>query len=232
MKTDHLAFRILVWNMRWMTLHVGFVARPFIVWYSEREVIACGLRATGGDVRIIYSMLPSRCQHTFTKRDTTGQWLPGRAEPTANFSGELVHQVTLPNAQLGDIYRVNAELKNSGRLIQSPTITVKPATARTNILTVQMLPHGQAKFMWPAGEQFDPMVYFLALEDNAGNSLAGVYTRDTSWTYPITKQASLSLGPIDPSPLEPRQSYTAKLVIVDFDGWVSNIAERQFTLLP
>ena len=215
-----------------MTRYLGFVARPFVAWYGEREVIACGLRAIDGDVRIIYSVLSSRRQHTFTKLDATGQWSPDKAVPTDNFSGELVHQVTLPNAHIGDIYQVRAVRKSSGRLVRSPKITVKPVTDRANVISVQLLPKGHAKFMWPAGEQFDPMVYFLAVEDEAGNSLAGVYTRDTSWTYPITKQASLSLGPVDPQPLTVKQRYTVKLVIVDFDGWVSNVAERQFTVLP
>ena len=56
------------------------------------------------------------------------------------------------------------------------------------------------------------------------------YAREVSWTYPRTKDASLSLGPARPRRLTRGETCTAKLVLVDYQGWVSHVAEQSFTV--
>jgi len=74
------------------------------------------------------------------------------------------------------------------------------------------------------------MVYFLAVEYTGGVNQAAVYTREVSWTYPRTRTASLSLGPARPPRFTRGETYTAKLVLVDCQGWVSHIAEQAFAM--
>lgn len=84
-------------------------------------------------------------------------------------------------------------------------------------------------YLGGTGEQFDPMIYFLTVEDEQGRALSGIYTRENFWEYPFVKKASLSIGGSDPMPLQKDKRYTVKLTIVDFDGWVSCIAKKVFT---
>ena len=56
MKIRHILLKFVVWNMRWMTRYLGFLARPVVSWMADREVIACGFRDTDGGVRIIFSL--------------------------------------------------------------------------------------------------------------------------------------------------------------------------------
>ena len=72
------------------------------------------------------------------------------------------------------------------------------------------------------------MLHFLVVEDSVGKCLAAVYTRETSWSYPLIRKALLSIAPGDPPDLIESDSYTVKLVYVDFDGWVSALAEKSF----
>lgn len=75
-----------------------------------------------------------------------------------------------------------------------------------------------------------PWWYFLAVEDAKGVNQAAIYTREVSWTYPRPGEASLSLGPARPPRLTRGETYAAKLVLVDYQGWVSHIAEQAFTM--
>jgi len=225
-KIKHLFLRMLVWNMRWMTRYFGFIARPFVAWYANQEVIACGLRSENGDVCIIYTSTPERIEHRFFKKEK--KWVPIRAITTNNFSGNLVHQVILPDAQLSDVCIVEAKKKNKKRTLHSPTITVKEKTYPADLIEIQHLLDGRVYISWVGGENFDPMIYFLVVEDEKGNMLSGIYTREHFWNYPSIKEASLSVGRNDPPRLQVNKHYTVKLAIVDFDGWVGCISKKVF----
>jgi len=215
--------------MRWMTRYFGFIARPFIKWYADQEVIACGLRSEKGDVFIIYSPAPGRLNHSFFKKEKR-KWIPADTFLTDNFSGELVHQVILPEAKIGEVYVVRAQKKNNGRTVSSPEITIKEKTCfLADLIEIHSLHGGTACISWVKGEQFDPMIYFLTLENDRGEALVGIYTRENTWNYPLVKKASLSIGNAEPIPLQKNQQYTAKLTIVDFDGWASCITKKVFT---
>jgi len=110
MNLKHAFLKSLVWNMRWMTRYVGFIARPFVQWYADQEIIACGLRSEKGDVCIIYSPMPGRLDHSFFKKEGA-RWSVVSVFPTNNFSGDMVHQVILPNAKIGEDYIVRAQKK-------------------------------------------------------------------------------------------------------------------------
>ena len=220
--------RFMVWNMRWMTRYVGFIARPFVKWYANQEVIACGLRSEKGDIRIIYSPMPNQLDHSFLKKEKK-EWVTATTFPTDNFSGDFVHQVILPDAKMGEVYVVRAQKGNSGRTVYSPKITIKERThSAPDLVKVNSLPNGMACISWKKGEQFDPMIYLFTLENDQGEALVGIYTRENTWTYPFIKKASLSIGNTDPVPLQKNKRYTATLIIVDFDGWVSCIGKRVF----
>jgi len=141
----------------------------------------------------------------------------------------MVHQVVLPNAKIGEDYIVRAHKKNKSRTLRSPKITVKESTySSPDLIEVQPLPNGGAYISWKKGEKFNPMIYFLAVENAKGESLVGIYTRESFWQYPLIQKASLSVRSNNPVSLQKNKKYTAKLTIVDFDGWVSCIGNKTF----
>jgi len=148
----------------------------------------------------------------------------------ADFSRPIVCRVLIPAARIGQRYRMGAT-NALGWSMSSPTITVKEATIYDpKLLTITPSSAATVTFSWAAAEAYDPMVYFLAVDDGRGVNQAAIYTRELSWTYPRTRTASLSLGPARPPRLTRGETYEAKLVLVDYQGWVSHIAERSFTI--
>lgn len=135
----------------------------------------------------------------------------------------------MPDAKPNEVYIVKAKKENKKRALRSPTITVKEKTrVEPDLLEVQRLPDGRAHISWVGGEKFDPMIYFLVVEDERDTTLTGIYTREHFWRYPATKEASLSVGKNDPPPLQKNKRYTVKLAIVDFDGWVVCASKKTF----
>jgi hypothetical protein len=220
--------RFMVWNMRWMTRHAGFVARPIIRAYAGLEVIACGLRQTDADVAIIYTAAHGRTGHHVRVYDRR-RWRPTEAVEMEDFSGSVVRRMLIPTARVGQRYRMFATTR-LGRSVSSPTITVKEQTIHDPApLTVTPSSDGSVTFSWAAVDAHDPMIYFLAVENAGGVNKVAVYTRELSWTYPRTETASLSLGPAPPPRLSRGEALTATLIAVDYEGWVSCLAERSFT---
>lgn len=225
MKSRQILLKFVVWNMRWMTRYVGFLARPVISRMADREVIACGLRDSDGRVRIIFSPGKERGDHRFVRK-TAGDWEQASVSPTGDFSADIIRQVLVPSAQLGEVYRVRAD-SAKGKALSSPQIHVKESTLfDPGLLEIQMLPGAGICFSWEKGR--NTMIHFLVVEDSQGACLAAVYTRELAWSYPLIRKASLSIGPVEtPTPIE-SASYTVKLVFVDFNGWVSALAEKSF----
>jgi hypothetical protein len=148
----------------------------------------------------------------------------------SDFSRPVVSRVLVPAARLGQRYRMRATDRR-GWSISSPTITVKEATIyEPKLLTAAPSSDGSVTFSWVAAEAYDPMVYFLAVEDAAGVNQAAIYTREATWTYPRIRTASLSIGAAPPPRLTRGGMFTAKLVLVDYQGWVSHIAEQAFAM--
>jgi len=117
-----------------------------------------------------------------------------------------------------------------GWSISSPIITIKKVTIyEPELLKIIPSSDGSVAFSWHKAEAYDPMIYFLAIEDMREGIKAAVYTRESSWTYPRVKDASLSLGPAQPPRLTSGEMHVAKLVLIDYEGWVSHIAERSFS---
>ncbi len=229
MGTGSNLMRFMVWNMRWMSRYLGFVARPIVRAYAGIEVIACGLRGRDGRVAIIYTPASGRTGHHARVYDRR-RWRPVESVQMGDFSGPVVCQVLIPTARIGQRYRMCAT-NRLGWKISSPTITVKEATIYDpRLLTVTPTSDVTVTFSWAMAEAHDPMLYFLAVEDARGVNNAAIYTREVSWTYPRTWAASLSLGPAWPPRLTRGETYAAKLVLVDYQGWVSHIAERSFTM--
>lgn len=210
-----------------MTRYVGFVAKPFVAWYASREIIACGLRQhNSGAAAIIFTPYPGRSGYSFFKKRER-IWVSATAASRENFSGDLMCQVELLGAAVGDVYRVRAQ--KGSRTLSSPRITIKKETMPiSDVLSIKPLPGGQALFSWRGGELYDPMIYFLAIEDETGKALVGIYTREYFWRYPFVKKASLAVGEEGITPLEPDKRYTAKLLLIDFEGWVGHKAEKSF----
>jgi hypothetical protein len=220
--------RFMVWNMRWMTRHLSFVARPMVRTYANFEVIACGLHGRDGHVSIIYTPTPGRTDHHARVYDRR-RWLPAESAQAANFSGAIVHRVLIPKARIGARYRMFAKTR-LGWSISSPMITIKKVTIyEPELLRITPSSDGSVAFSWHTAEAYDSMIYFLAIEDMREIIKAAVYTRESSWTYPRVKKASLSLGPAQPPRLTGGEMYVAKLVLIDYEGWVTHIAERSFT---
>jgi hypothetical protein len=221
--------RFAVWNMRWATRYAGFAARPIVRAYASLEVIACGLRERDTGVAIIYSAAPGRTGHHPRVYDHR-RWRPVEIAPMADFSRPIARRVLIPAALIGQRYRMRAT-NRLGWSISSPTITVKEATIyEPRLVTITPSSDAIVAFSWAVAEAYHPMVYFLAVEDARGSNQAAIYTREVSWTYPRTRTASLSLGPERPPRLTRGETYTVKLVLVDYQGWVSHIAEQPFVI--
>ena len=220
--------RFMVWNMRWMTRHAGFAARPIVRAYAGLEVIACGLRQTDAHVAIIYTATAGRTGHHVRVHERR-RWRPTESLRIDDFSGPVVHRVLISTARVGQRYRMCATTR-LGWSISSPTITVKDQTNHDPApLTVTASPDGSVTFSWTAVDVQDPMIYFLAVANARGVNKAAVYTRELSWTYPRTEAASLSLGPARPPRLPRGERHAATLIAVDYEGWVSHLAKRSFT---
>jgi len=226
-KIEHIHLRFIVWNMRWMTRYLGFLARPVVSWMAGREVIACGLRDTDGGVRIIFSPGENRGDHRFVRRTVRG-WEELYVDPVKSFSADIVRQVSVPSAHVDEVFRVRAG-RATGSTVNSPRITVKEETRfHPELINLQIIPGGVLRFSWSDSGLGDTMIHFLVVEDSEGKCLAAVYTRESSWSYPLIRKASLSIGPAAPQALCESGSYTVNLVYVDFDGWVSALAEKSF----
>lgn len=226
----HFLMRVMVWNMRWMTRYVGFIARPIVRIYGNNEIIACGFRDEDNSVAIIYTPKTGHRNHSVLLREGR-QWVHETSNTMENFSGSVVSRLSLPRAQNGMRYKMVGVTEN-GRRLSSPTITVKPATiCDSALLEIEATTPRNVLFAWPRAEKLDPMIYFLAVEDETGeNTLVAIYTREAFWCYPKTKTASYTVGPAEPPTLEPGKQYVAKLILVDYDGWVSHIAEKAFSV--
>lgn len=221
--TKQNILRFLMWNMRWMTRYIGFVARPFARFYASQEILACGIRYDSS-VHIIYIQKYGESEYTYSKKSST--WDDFEWKEENDFAAGLVPEISIKGARLGELYRVCAENK-SGRFICSPSITIKGETVDiSNYLQVSRQ-GGKAKFDWLEAEKHKSMVYFLSIEGNE-QTLAAIYTKETSWTYSNLKSASLSLGPENPKPIQDKDTYLVKLILIDFDGWVSHKAEKMF----
>lgn len=223
-----VVMRFVVWNMRWMTRYVGFIARPCIRWYGEHEVIACGLREESGEASLIYTPLPTHRAHRALVKEGKGPWRETVSEARENFSGSIVRRIALPEARVGSVYKMSGKTARGGTL-SSPAIFIRQETIRdADLLDIRVFNDGEVLFSWPRSETFDPMIYFLALENDRHETLAAVYTREISFRYPRVTGASYSVGPSSPPALSPRERHKAKLALVDYDGWVSHLAERAF----
>jgi hypothetical protein len=122
----HFFMRVMVWNMRWMTRYVGFIAHPIVRIYGNNEIIACGLRDANDNVAIIYTPRTGHREHGVVLRKGR-RWVTAPSKTAKNFSGSVVRCLEMPGAENGALYRM-VGAKASGSRLSSPTITVKPST--------------------------------------------------------------------------------------------------------
>lgn len=226
----HFFMRVMVWNMRWMTRYAGFIARPIVRVYGNNEIIACGLRNEDNSVAVIYTPKTGHRNHAVLLREGR-QWVHETSNTIENFSGSVVSRLSVPRARNGMRYKMVGVTAN-GRRLSSPTITVKPATIYdSTLLEIESTTRRNVLFAWPRSETHDPMIYFLTVEDETGeNTYVAIYTRETFWCYPKTNTASYSVGPAEPPPLDKGKRYVVKLILVDYNGWVSHIAVKAFSV--
>ncbi|MAF13763.1 MAG: hypothetical protein CMI53_02620 [Parcubacteria group bacterium] len=219
----------MIWQMRWMTRYLGFIARPFIKWYASQEIIACGLRSPAGQFNIIFTKTNNKKNYKFFKK-IKRHWQEVDSLENQDFSYKLMFQEIIPYAEISEIYKVKAKKTGGKRIYSSPKILIKKKTDYKNdLLTIEKLGNGQAKISWPEAEKYKPMIYFLAIEDSKDHGICGIYTRENNWLYPQTKKASLSINKQDPPLFKQGQEYSCKLVAVDYDGWVPCVATIRFT---
>ena len=208
----------MVGGLRWMTRLMPPVARAMVKWVAEREVIACGLRAADGSVRIIFSLQSGHSGHRVLRKEA-GEWVPADSSATDDFASGLVHQVVVSNAQIGDVYRVVANHPNR-RALSSPAIHVKPETRCLSSLNVEFDQAGGALISWPKERRTGAMLYFFTIQKQGGPATVGAYTRDRFLNFPDLLTASLTIGISDPPPLALGTEYKVQVVVVDYEGWV------------
>jgi len=226
MKSKYFFLKIMVFSMKWMTRYMGFIAIPFVRWYADREVIACGLRSKNGDVNIIYSPKDNKMKYSFLKKEGK-KWIKIDVFSVKKFSNPIVHQVKIPKAKLNEVYRVYTKNKENKKNLHSPDITIKKDSIDlSNIINIKLLNKEKLKISWEEGDSYDPMIYFLVVENNKRETLSAIYTRDNFWTYPLVKKTSLSL--LNNPPKIDKSKIYIKLIIVDFDGWATGMGSKVF----
>lgn len=220
MTLKRLAMTPMVGAARWMTRVAGPVARAITAWIAEREVMACGVRLPEGGVGIIYSPYPGHRDHRIVRSRADG-WQHAPSEPAPDFVPGLVLQATPQDATVGDEYRVLADTPTGG-VVGSPLITIKESTSRISRLRVEPLGDGALRVEWPPAHRRLAMLFFVAVEQPGFLSPVGIYTRETSWTYPAIGPASLLVGnPFgELPPLVAGKPVRVRYVAVDYEGWV------------
>lgn len=220
--------KLMVFVMRVMTRYAGFMARPLIQWYADREIIACGYRTTGGEVKVMYSPTKQRDDHYIVIKQRL-QWREQASIDTENFSGSSVKTKLVPELENCNVIQVRAHDVNKKRIYKSPKITVKAGTKYdAKLLKITITNAVQIRFSWQLAERYQPMLYFLTVADNNDQTRIAIYTGETFWSFPKFKTASLTLSSDDMQTLKKNTRYMAKLVVVDFDGWVPVISEQFF----
>ena len=214
--------------MRWMTRYLGFIAKPFIAWYAAQEVIACGLRSPAGQFNIIFSKTKNKEAYKFFKK-SDNHWQKVDSLENKDFSHKLMFQEILPYTNVNETYKVIAKGLNGKKIYSSPNILMKEKTDyRDEILKIHKLSNGQVKISWTKAEEYNSMIFFLAVEDENDLGICGIYTKENSWVYPLVNKASLVIGQQSPPLLQPGHQYSFKLVIVDYDGWVPFVSTTKF----
>lgn len=233
MSIKRQGLKIMVLIMKIMTRYFGFIARPFIQWYADREVIACGMRPHNNEVvTIIYTPFSNRQKHSFYKKQQR-KFIETETIKTDNFSGDIVHQVQLKQSNLDDVYMVEAEhIFNKGiRIVSSPKIQIKKDTIHDDkLLKATIHKNGTITFSWRNAKYKKPMIYFFAIDDKK-KSYAAIYTRELAWTYPNFNKASLTIKVNPKKVLKEGNQYVARLLLVDYEGWVSHRAIINFNYL-
>lgn len=229
-RVKKLILRFLIFVMRIMTRHAGVVSRPIVKWYADKEIIACGYRTMRGAVGVIYSLVKQRENYYIVVKK--GLWWEKCISISGeNFSGNGVKVKLVPEIENHKIIQVHAHDLNTKNIVKSPKITVKDKTVYdTNLLKITAENVSCIHFSWESAEQYDPLLYFLTVADSNNKTWIAIYTRETSWSFPKFKTASLTIGPHDGDTLEQGSRYVAKLIVVDYDGWVPLISERSFSL--
>ncbi len=229
--TFHIIMRVTVVFMRLLTRFVPWLARPMVAWVAEHEIIACGLRPWGDKrVTLIYTPKESRGAHRFYQLDQKKETEISSVS-IEDFSPGLVRQAEVLAPEIGHIYIIRAPRigEASAETHSSPKIHVKEETNRIDEeLTITPLSLGEARLEWKESKVHDPMIYFFVVEDDT-KALVGIYTRATHWQYPRIGRASLDVGAANVEQLKAGKNYTAKLLLVDYDGWVSHLAIKKFT---
>lgn len=224
MNVKYFYLKLMVLFMKWMTRYFGFIARPIVRLYASREIIACGLRSKNGDVNIIYSPQDNNIRYTIMKKNGKN-WETEQTISNKKYSYPTVHQVKIPKAKINEVYRISATNK---RNLHSPNITIKQNSIDiSNIIKVDLLEKDKLKISWKDGDSYDPMIYFLIVENDKRNTISAIYTRDNYWIYPLVKEASLSLLNNPPN-LDNSKDYHIMLLLVDFDGWVMGMGGKVF----
>jgi hypothetical protein len=227
----HFIMRVMVVFMRLLTRLAPWLARPMVARVAELEIIACGLRPWGDErVTLIYTPKESRGVHRFYNLDQNRE-TEISAKSTEDFSPGLVRQAEVLSPQIGQIYIIRAPCIGGTptEMRSSPKIYVKAETNRIDEeLTITPLPHGEVRLEWKESKTHDPMIFFLVVEDDT-KALVGIYTRAAYWRYPHVGQTSLDVGAENIEPLQEGHTYTSRLLLVDYDGWVSHLAIKKFT---
>ena len=210
--------------MRVMTRYAGFMARPLIQWYADREIIACGYRTTEDEVKVMYFSAQQRRDHYIVKKHKL-RWRDHASIKAENFSGSGVKTKLVQPLENRKVIQIRAPDVNKKKIFKSPKITIKADTKYdAQLLKITVTNAAQIHFSWQLAEQYQPMLYFLTVADDNDQTCIAIYTRETFWNFPKFKTASLTLSSEEIQTLKKNTQYMAKVVVVDFDGWVPAIS--------
>lgn len=231
MNIKYIWLHTLVFAMKYMMRYVPFVARPIVYLHAKQEVLACGLRDIHtGNVSIIYT--PQNIERTYLYYKKENVWKEIEIKDEPDFSHGLVKKVLITHAFLGDMYIVRGLNIHNKTVASSPSITIKERTVVDNTF-LNVFPHsgGTIMFNWKKAKIKNTMIYFLILENADNNKgIISVYSVENSWKFPYFKKVLLTIGKKDTTVLKRRTKYKATLFLVDFDGWVSHMAVKEFSI--
>jgi len=201
-----------------MNRYLPTIARPIVAAVGRSEVIACGLMLPHESQPVIMYNPASQKGHYFINHGR-GK-LPQPVGERTKVIGNLIVYQKMLRAQQNDIYQVIAQDTTTTHVRRSPNITIKMRTDQRNELLQVDQDNNVVRLQWNAvADEYSAMIYFVALEDSAGNGLFGVYTREAQLHIPALTEMALLLPGMDRE-LQQKQHYTAHLFVVDYDGWV------------
>lgn len=212
----------------WMADVAPWIFKPIKFWWADRMILACGFQDPDGKTVIIYRPALHSREHELCIPQSSRLW---KGEYT---SLQAKHQAILGNTMYivrsSEIDIPNCFIMGRGRFKTVRSRMIQ----RRNLSTAfqQLHLHAQNKngliFSWKNPRDKDFWFAFLTLEDDGGNLISGIYTKNDNWKFHEVDDLPYFVHNPAQAKLKPNHSYTATLYAVNRFNWVTHIDTLSF----